>query len=152
MLRAKSHAARPRRARARRVEAGVSARAVQEGKLDDIADGSFTRLPVSRRFRLVFEAVVYALAQLTIRDRERYERYVARFAAVLARYDGKLLVADEAPEVVEGVWNHDKVILLSFASEDSYAAFADSEEYRAIAVDRRAATEGPVLLLHGIRR
>ena len=95
-------------------------------------------------------ATVYALAQLKIHDRERYERYVRRFPAVLARFSGRVLAADEHPVVVEGVWDRYKVVLLEFPSEDALWAWARSDEYRAIAADRLAATDGPVLLVHGL--
>ncbi|MBQ1070126.1 DUF1330 domain-containing protein, partial [Micromonospora sp. D75] len=49
---------------------------------------------------------VYALAQLTIHDRARYDRYAAAFPPVLARYGGRLLAADTSPRVVEGEWPH----------------------------------------------
>jgi uncharacterized protein (DUF1330 family) len=93
---------------------------------------------------------VYALAQLTIHDRPRYARYVAKFMEVLARFDGRLLAADEAPEVLEGSWDRDKVVLLSFPSADAFSAWARSEEYQMISRDRVAATEGTVLLIHGV--
>lgn len=93
---------------------------------------------------------VYAVAQLTIRDRTRYERYVARFFEVFRRYGGRVLAADEAPAVLEGEWEHDKVVLLAFETESALTAWAESEDYRAISADRMGATSGPVLLVHGI--
>lgn len=93
---------------------------------------------------------VYALAQLTIHDRARYARYVSRFPALIQRFGGHVLAADTAPEIVEGAWKGDKVVLLSFESAESFWAWARSDEYRAISEDRVAATTGPVLLLHGI--
>ena len=93
---------------------------------------------------------VYALAQITIQDRERYERYVAAFMPVLIRYGGRLLAADEHPTVVEGSWPHDKVILMSFTDRVAFERWAGSPEYREISRDRLAATSGVVLLAHGI--
>ena len=93
---------------------------------------------------------VYALAQITIHDRERYERYVARFAAVFSRFEGRLLAADESPVVLEGEWPHQKVILMSFPDRAALERWAYSPEYREIAQDRVAATSGTVLLVHGV--
>ena len=45
------------------------------------------------------------------RDRARYQRYAAAFLPILARYGGRLLAADEHPEVTEGQWDDDKVVL-----------------------------------------
>lgn len=93
---------------------------------------------------------VFALAQITIHDRARYDRYVAAFLPVLARYRGRLLAADESPEVVEGNWSHQKVILMAFDSRDDFERWSTSAEYREISWDREAATEGVVLLVDGV--
>jgi len=93
---------------------------------------------------------VYALAQLTIHDRVRYGRYQGRFMDVLRRHKGRLLAADESPRVVEGRWEREKVVLLSFTDEAAYRAFAESPDYREIAADRRAGADAVVLLVKGI--
>jgi uncharacterized protein (DUF1330 family) len=93
---------------------------------------------------------VYALAQFTIHDRERYDQYAARFLQVLRRFEGSLLAADESPLIVEGTWAHDKVVLLSFPSTESFRAWAGSDDYTRISTDRVASTSGTVLLVHGI--
>jgi len=51
---------------------------------------------------------------------------------------------------VEGSWERDKVILLSFADRSAYGAWASSEAYQRIARDRSVAPEGPVLRVRGI--
>ena len=53
---------------------------------------------------------VYAIAQLKFTDRNAYNRYQAAFMEVFQRYSGTLLAADEAPQVVEGQWQRDKVV------------------------------------------
>ena len=93
----------------------------------------------------------YALALLTINDRDRYDRYAARFARSLAGFDGRLLVADEHPTVAEGTWEGDKVVLIELRDRDELERWRTSPLYREISEDRVAATEGPVLLLAGIR-
>lgn len=56
--------------------------------------------------------ITYVLAQLTIHDRARYDRYAAQFMGVLRGFQGRLLAADESPEVLEGSWPHQKVVLI----------------------------------------
>lgn len=92
---------------------------------------------------------VYAIAQLSIHDRERYQRYVAGFMPILIKYGGRLLATDESPEVLEGQWDRHKIIVLAFPDRDSWQRWAMSEEYQEIAKDRIASTEGPILLVHG---
>lgn len=89
---------------------------------------------------------VYALAQLRIHDREAYGRYMAGFMPVLSKYNGRLLAADEAPKVLEGQWwDRNKVVLMAFADEAAFRAWATSPEYQAIAVDRVAGAHAVVL-------
>jgi uncharacterized protein (DUF1330 family) len=93
---------------------------------------------------------VYALAQISITDRETYNRYQARFMAVLKPFGGRLLAADESPTVLEGQWNHEKVVLIAFEDEASLQAWARSPAYEDIARDRKAGSNGVVLLVKGL--
>jgi len=94
---------------------------------------------------------VYVIAQITIHDRSAYDRYLAGFMPVLIRHGGRLLVADEQPEVVEGTWSGSKVIVLSFADREAFERWMTSAEYRRISVDREAGTEGVILLVRGVK-
>ncbi|GIH76341.1 DUF1330 domain-containing protein [Planobispora longispora] len=93
---------------------------------------------------------VYAVAQISIHDRQRYDKYVAGFMDVLVKYGGRLLAAQENPEVVEGEWPHEKIILLSFEDRRAFEVWAGSPEYQEISKDRVAATDGVVLAVDGI--
>ena len=70
---------------------------------------------------------VYAIAQLRFTDRDAYDRYQAAFMEVFERYSGRLLAADEAPHVVEGRWDRDKVVLMAFPDEHLIAVFTGWE-------------------------
>jgi len=93
---------------------------------------------------------VYAIAQLWIHDPLTYGRYVDRFREVFKHYKGRVLVADESPAVVEGKWDGDKVVVLSFPDESSFRDWAESPEYLEIAKDRKAGARSVVLLVKGI--
>ncbi|MEA3064292.1 MAG: hypothetical protein QOJ27_731 [Sphingomonadales bacterium] len=92
---------------------------------------------------------VYIVARIRIHDRDRYDRYAGAFMPVLNQYGGRLLAADEAPLPLEGRWDGGKLNLIAFPDEAGARRWMDSEEYRAIAVDRFAASDGIVLLVHG---
>jgi uncharacterized protein (DUF1330 family) len=94
---------------------------------------------------------VYALAQISIHDRARYDRYVARVMRVFQRFEGTLLAADESPFVAEGEWAHQKVILMAFPDREAFERWAYSPEYQEISEDRVASTTGTVLLVNGLR-
>jgi uncharacterized protein (DUF1330 family) len=93
---------------------------------------------------------VYAIAQLWIHDAAIYGRYVNRFMGVMENYKGRVLVADESPEVVEGAWDGDKVVVISFPDEASFREWAESPEYLEIAKDRKAGARSVIVLVKGI--
>ena len=93
---------------------------------------------------------VYAVAQLRFTDRATYDRYQARFMEVFVGFSGRLLAADEHPQVVEGSWPFEKLVLMSFPDEPAFRAWADSPTYRDIARDRLAGAETVVLLAKAI--
>ena len=94
--------------------------------------------------------MVYAIAQLKITDRAAYTRYQERFMGVMKRFKGRVLAADEHPQVVEGSWEREKVVLLEFPDEPAFREWAESPEYVEIARDRKAGSDAVVLLVQGI--
>jgi uncharacterized protein (DUF1330 family) len=93
---------------------------------------------------------VYAIAQLKIHDRERYNRYLVRFMDVLKAHKGRLLAADDAPRVLRGEAVMDKLVLLSFAEEAQFRAWAGSPEYVEISKDRDASSDATIVLARGV--
>ena len=93
---------------------------------------------------------VYVIAQLSFRDRPAYDRYQGRFMGVFQKFDGRLLAADEKPRALEGAWERDKVVMMSFPDEAAATRFMESPEYREIAVDRIKGAEALVLLVKGL--
>ncbi len=92
----------------------------------------------------------YVLAQLKFRDLTAYRRYQAQFSEVMRPFKGWLLVADEAPRLLEGRWAQDKVVLIWFPDEVSFREWESSQAYQRIARDRIAGAETVSLLLRGL--
>ncbi len=92
---------------------------------------------------------VYVIVQLKMTDRAAYDRYQARFFDVFKKFSGRLLSADEHPAVIEGAWDRDKLVLMSFPDEAQFRAWAESPEYLEISKDRKAGADGIVLLAQG---
>ncbi|ETW22532.1 DUF1330 domain-containing protein [Mycobacterium gastri] len=93
----------------------------------------------------------YAIAQLRFTDRAAYDRYQTRFMEVFRRHPGRLLAADESPQVIEGQWDRQKVVLMSFPDEATVHGWAQSPEYQEISKDRRADADTAVLLAQGLQ-
>jgi uncharacterized protein (DUF1330 family) len=93
---------------------------------------------------------VYAIAQLRFTDRVAYDRYQLRFMDIFRRYQGTLLAADESPQLIEGKWDRDKVVLMSFPDEAAFRVWSESPDYQEISKDRRAGADTVVLLAKGL--
>jgi uncharacterized protein (DUF1330 family) len=93
---------------------------------------------------------VYVIAQISITGAAAYNRYQAAFMDVFRQFKGTLLAADANPQIIEGDWAREKVILMSFPDENAFREWAFSPEYREITRDRHEGSEGVVLLVKGI--
>lgn len=93
---------------------------------------------------------VFAIIQVEVTDRERYDRYQANFMEVFNQFDGTLVVNDDAPAVLEGEWNKTKVVVISFPDKAAFMAWATSPEYIKISKDRLAGSNATILLAEGL--
>lgn len=93
---------------------------------------------------------VYVVGQISITDREHYDRYKNAFMNVLCQFGGTLLAADEAPLLIEGRWDYEKFVLFSFDDQAAFRRWMESPEYQRILIDRKAGSSGVVLLIQGV--
>jgi len=93
---------------------------------------------------------VYLINNMTIHDRAEYDTYLRAFMAVFRRFDGRVLVAQDAPSPLEGAWPYDRTIILSFPSREEALRWYESPEYRAIVVHRFNGTNSNVVMLDGL--
>lgn len=93
---------------------------------------------------------VYVLAMLKFRDRAAYDRYQARFFGVFKRFNGRVLAADEKPKMLEGSWDREKVVIMSFPDEAEATRFINDPEYNEISKDRHAGADTVSVLLKGL--
>lgn len=92
---------------------------------------------------------VYVVAQLRFINEDLYRRYQGRFAGVFKNFKGRLLAADEKPVVLDGEWQRDKIVIMSFPDADEARRFLDSPEYQEISKDRVAGADNIGLLVRG---
>ena len=57
---------------------------------------------------------------------------------------------DEAPRVIEGQWDRDKVVSMSFPDEAAFREWAESTDHQRISEDRRAGADTLVLLVQAL--
>ncbi len=92
---------------------------------------------------------VYFVATITIDDRSEYSNYEAGFGAAFAKYPGKILSVSDAPELVEGEWEHSRTVLLEFPDRQQAMAWYESPDYQAILPHRHAASKADIVMVDG---
>ena len=92
----------------------------------------------------------YVIAQIDIKDREKYAEYEAGFMDVFKSYQGKLLSVDENVSLLEGQWPATRTVLIEFPSKEEALAWYESEEYQSLAKQRFAASTSDIAVISGL--
>ena len=98
----------------------------------------------------VREMSVYAIAQITIHDRDRYADYEAGFNAIFFAYNGTLLSVDEKPVILEGEWPCTRTVLIEFPDQEQFTAWYQSPAYQSLAKVRQQASIANLCLVEGL--
>ncbi|MFN8204877.1 MAG: DUF1330 domain-containing protein [Solirubrobacteraceae bacterium] len=94
----------------------------------------------------------YIVALIDIKDPERYAAYAEQFDFESFERDhgGEVLVVSDAPEDIEGAWQHGRLVVLRFPSAQDARDWYDSEAYRDVRVIRWAHSDSTVALHLGV--
>ena len=92
----------------------------------------------------------YVIAQIDIKDREKYAEYEAGFMDGFTSYKGKLLSVDENVSLLEGQWPATRTVLIEFPSKEEALAWYESEEYQSLAKHRLAASTSDIAVISGL--
>jgi uncharacterized protein (DUF1330 family) len=84
---------------------------------------------------------VYLIANLVIKDAERYRLYEKGFFPILKKHGGSFLTFDDKILTLEGAAPPPgRLVIFRFPSESAAKAWYDDPEYQALCEHRRAAT------------
>lgn len=72
---------------------------------------------------------VYALLDVTIKDREKFFRYVEGHKPSMNQYGGKLLFRSNDMKVIEGAWSPKLFVVQEWPSEEAFKNWYSSKEY-----------------------
>jgi uncharacterized protein (DUF1330 family) len=89
----------------------------------------------------------YVIANYTIHDQEKIEKYREAVRPVIQQFGGKLLVADRDAKVKGSP--HQVMVVIEFDSVEAEQRWWESPEYGAIKHYREDASEGWVAILPG---
>ena len=91
----------------------------------------------------------YFIAQINIHDNAEYEKYLAGFDEVFARYRGEVIAVDDNVRVLEGDWPYGRTVLIRFPDEDALLDWYESPEYQELARYRRRGSMANIVAVVG---
>jgi uncharacterized protein (DUF1330 family) len=92
----------------------------------------------------------YVLADIEVRDPERYEKYKALAPPVIAAHGGRYLARGGRTELLEGSWAPERTVILEFPSLEKAKAWWDSLEYAEAKALRQASARTNMLIVEGL--
>lgn len=92
----------------------------------------------------------YVVANVEVRDPERYADYRKGVLATIERYGGRFLARGGATEVLEGAFRPERFVIIEFPSAQVARTWWDSPEYRPLRELRQRASDGDLFVVEGV--
>jgi uncharacterized protein (DUF1330 family) len=94
----------------------------------------------------------YVIAHVEVHDPQEYRRYLSAFMDAFKPFDGRILVATDKIEVLEGEWPKVRTIVMEFPSTDRAREWYESEQYQKIAQHRFQAAKTNMVIVEGFSK
>lgn len=91
----------------------------------------------------------YLILDLAILDLAAFRDYVAGAPAFIQKHGGRYIVRGVEPEIMEGDWTPERVVVLEFPSKDQARAFLDDPDFQALKAVRTSTTISKLILVEG---
>lgn len=92
----------------------------------------------------------YVIFTEDIRDDAGIGVYARQAVPTITEAGGRIIVADDAPELIEGSWHGKRTVVLEFASVEAARNWYNSAEYQGVVGLRHAAAESNAVIVAGL--
>ncbi|WP_026954004.1 DUF1330 domain-containing protein [Algoriphagus vanfongensis] len=89
----------------------------------------------------------FVIVQVDISDPAQYEEYKKLTPATIEAYGGKFVLRGNPVEVLEGEWEHDRLVMLEFPDKKSATDWYYSKEYQAAKEVRSKGSKAKFLVI-----
>ncbi|SMF78103.1 Uncharacterized conserved protein, DUF1330 family [Tistlia consotensis] len=93
--------------------------------------------------------VAYIVGTVEVTDPEAYKKYTARVPAEIARWGGRFVIRGPQPEVLEGDWQVQRLVVIEFPDSAAARGWYESAGYQELVPLRQAASTGALALFEG---
>ena len=93
--------------------------------------------------------VAYVIATETVKDEATFAKYREEVPKTVTTFGGKFIVRGGAFTVLEGEWQHPRLVIIQFPSRTAAEDWNDSEAYQKIISLKLKSTIGNLLIVDG---
>lgn len=91
----------------------------------------------------------YLILDFSINDIDGFMKYVEEIPAVIAKHGGRYLVQGSEPELMEGDWRPERVVVLEFPSPEVAKGFLTDPDAQLLFAIRHSTTTSKLILAEG---
>lgn len=92
----------------------------------------------------------YFIALIRIIDPIEYKKYLDKAKDVFKKYNGKYIVLDDDPNILEGTWDFTRTVIIEFRNKIDFDNWYNSSEYQEILKFRLNASKSNAVLAKGL--
>ncbi len=93
--------------------------------------------------------LAYLILDLKITDPKLFMEYVHTIPSFIHKHRGRYIVEGVKPELIEGGWAPDTLVVLEFSSPENARAFLADPEIQPVFAIRHQSTQGNLILVEG---
>ena len=91
----------------------------------------------------------YLVLDFTVLNLGAFREYIEAVPAFIAKHGGRYIVQGAEPEVMEGDWSPERLVILEFPAKKNARAFLDDPDFQDLIVVRKANTISKLILVEG---
>ena len=91
----------------------------------------------------------YVIADIQVTDPTSYDRYRPLAASSIARFGGRFVVRGGKVDLLEGVPEPQRIVVIEFPDAETARRWYRSDEYQKARIIRQSASRGSVFLVEG---
>lgn len=92
----------------------------------------------------------YVIANIEVKDPERYKDYVKLTPGSIAPFGGRFIARGGRSEKLEGEAPANRIVVIEFPSYENAKSWYDSADYRIARAVRQSASTGTLILVEGV--
>lgn len=91
----------------------------------------------------------YLILDLKVENYDDFKEYIERIPTFIRKHGGRYIVQGVVPEVMEGDWQPERVVILEFPSSSEAKAFLQDPEAQPLFAIRHKSTVSKLVLAEG---